>query len=88
MKTTVYSAHKFELDYLLSANNNKHELIMHEEALTECNVKLTAGCQAICIFVSDKTTPPVLNKLFALGIRFIALRSAGYNHVDLPEAKN
>jgi len=87
MKTAVYSAHKFELDFLLSANNNRHKLIMHKEALTESNVKLAAGCQAICIFVSDKTTAAVLNKLFFLGINFIALRSAGYNHVDLIEAK-
>ncbi len=88
MKTAVFSVHKFERDYLLQANNNKHELIMLEEMLTINTVKLAAGCQAICIFVSDKTTAAVLDKLFDIGVSCIALRSAGYNHVDVTAAQH
>jgi len=87
MKTAIYSAHKFEREYFKEANNDKHELVMIEEALSENTVQMAAGCQAICIFVGDKASAPVLNKLSAAGIFFIALRSAGYNHLDLPEAK-
>ncbi|MEP6676208.1 MAG: 2-hydroxyacid dehydrogenase [Ferruginibacter sp.] len=87
MKIAIYSVHQFERSYLLQANHNKHELILLEEVLSEASAELAAGCMAICIFVSDKTTAAVLNKLSALGIHFIALRSAGYNHVDLAEAK-
>ena len=87
MKTAIYSAHKFELEYFREANNGKHELVILEEALSENTVQLATGCQAVCIFVSDKATAPVLNRLFAMGIFFIALRSAGYNHVDVAEAK-
>ena len=87
MKTAIYSVHKFEKNYLLEANQDKHELIMLEDVLSENSVMLAAGCQAICIFVSDKTTAPILNQLFAIGVRFIALRSAGYNQVDLIESQ-
>jgi D-lactate dehydrogenase len=87
MKTAIFSVHKFELEHLLSSNADKHEFVLLEEALNEKTAKLAAGCQAICIFVSDKATAPVLRELSAMGIRCIALRSAGYNHVDLSEAK-
>lgn len=87
MKTAVYSAHQFESPYLLEANADKHELLMLEPALTENTAHLADGCEAICIFVSDKATPVVLKKLVDIGIKFIALRSAGYNHIDLSAAK-
>ena len=87
MKTAIYSAHKFELEYIKEANKGKHELIFLEETLSENTVQLAAGCQAVCIFVGDKASAAVLNKLSAAGIFFIALRSAGYNHVDIAEAK-
>jgi D-lactate dehydrogenase len=87
MKIAIYSLHPFERDYLLQANNGKHELILIEEFVTDHTVKFAVGCEAISIFVSDKTTAPLLQKFADLGIRFIALRSAGYNHIDLAEAK-
>ena len=87
MKTAIYSAHKFEEASIQKANADKHELLMIETAMTEDTINLAAGCKAICIFVSDKASAAVLKKLSELGIQFIALRSAGYNHIDLKEAK-
>jgi len=87
MKTAVYSTHKFEQASLLKANNGKHELVLLEESLSENTVTLAKDCQAICIFVGDKANAKVLNKLQDIGIKYIALRSAGYNHVDVAEAK-
>ena len=87
MKTAVYSAHQFERPYLSEANADKHELLWLEPTLTENTAHLADGCEAICIFVSDKATPVVLKKLVDIGIKFIALRSAGYNHIDLSAAK-
>lgn len=87
MKIAFYSIHNFERDYITKANNSNHELLFLEERLTEKTVELAKGCLAICIFVADKTTPIILKKLFAIGIQFIVLRSAGYNHIDLVEAK-
>ncbi len=85
MKTVIYSAHKFEQEYLFNANNKNHELIMLEVALSDNTVNLAAGCIAASIFVTDRASAVVINKLAELGIRFIALRSAGYNHIDLKE---
>jgi len=87
MKTAIYSTHKFEQAYLMNASNGKHEFILLEESLSENTVNLAQDCQAICIFVGDKANAKVLNKLQDIGIKYIALRSAGYNHVDVAEAK-
>ncbi|MDZ4747571.1 MAG: 2-hydroxyacid dehydrogenase [Bacteroidota bacterium] len=87
MKTVVYSAHKFEQEYLVKANNHHHELIMLEVPLTEHTVSLAAGCKAVSVFVTDKGSAEVIYKLAELGIHFITLRSAGYNHIDLLVAR-
>lgn len=87
MKTAVFSSHKFEKDYLITSNNAQHDLKLIEDHLTEGNVNLAKGCEAACIFVNDEASASVLEKLKKLGIKYIALRSTGYNHVDLEKAK-
>lgn len=43
--------------------------------------------QAVCIFVNDNASDKVLEKLQTAGVKYIALRSAGYNHVNIVKAK-
>ena len=35
MKVAIYSIHKFEKEYLLSANSNKHDLVLIESRLSK-----------------------------------------------------
>lgn len=87
MKTAVFSAHKFEWNYLHDANNGKHELKLLETCLSADTAELAVGCEAASIFVSDDASAVVLEKLKAAGVKFLALRSAGFNHVNLEKAK-
>ncbi len=41
----------------------------------------------VCAFINDDLSAPVLERLAAGGTRLVALRSAGYNHVDLVAAQ-
>jgi len=43
--------------------------------------------QAVCVFVNDKLTAPVISILAEKGIKTIALRCAGFNNVDLDAVK-
>ncbi|OMP78896.1 2-hydroxyacid dehydrogenase [[Flexibacter] sp. ATCC 35208] len=86
MKTAFYSTHKFERDFLLQAAGDQHELVLLEPALSLATAPLAAGCEAVCIFVNDDGSAPVLEKLAALGVKYLALRSAGFNHVDIQAA--
>lgn len=86
MKVAVYSTHKFEKSYLVSANKDKHELVFIESPLSLPTVALATGCEAVSLFVNDDGSKDVLEKLSSAGIKFIALRSAGFNNVDLKAA--
>lgn len=54
-----------------------------ETKLNEDTVELARGCDAVCVFVNDTVNEAVIDRLYELGVRMIALRSAGYNNVDV-----
>lgn len=58
-----------------------------EANLTAQTVGLTKNMQAVCVFVNDKVDAEVIGQLKALGVKFIALRSAGFNNVDIEAAR-
>lgn len=87
MKTLVYSIHEFEKAFLKKNAEDKHELIFTEEALNITSVTLAKDCQAVALFTSDNASAEVLEKLQTYGVKYIALRSVGYDHVDLAKAK-
>ncbi|MBD8491308.1 2-hydroxyacid dehydrogenase [Echinicola sp. CAU 1574] len=85
MKVTFFSAHKFEHSYLKEAIPN-HKLKLLETRLNLDTVGIARGSDAVSLFVSDDASAPVLEKLHEMDIKYIALRSAGFNHVDLKTA--
>ncbi|MGB2847889.1 MAG: 2-hydroxyacid dehydrogenase [Saprospiraceae bacterium] len=87
MKTAVYSFHKFEKPYFEQSKADNHALHFFNLALSIETAALSAGFEAVSLFVSDDASAPVLEILYKQGVRFIALRSAGYNNVDLHKAK-
>jgi D-lactate dehydrogenase len=48
---------------------------------------LAKGYDAVCVFVNDNVSRPVVEQLYEYGIRLILLRCAGFNNVDLDAAK-
>lgn len=57
-----------------------------ETKLNEDTVELAKDCEAVCVFVNDAVSKTVIDRLYELGVRLIALRSAGYNNVDVRSA--
>lgn len=57
-----------------------------EVRLTEETVSLARGSEAVALFTMDNASEAVLEALHSYGIKFIALRSAGFNHVALKKA--
>ena len=53
-----------------------------ETKLSEDTVSLAAGFDGVCVFVNDTVNEAVVNKLYELGVKVIALRCAGFNNVD------
>ena len=57
-----------------------------ETKLNEDTVALAKDCDAVCVFVNDSVNAAVIDKLHEYGVKLIALRSAGYNNVDVKAA--
>lgn len=87
MRTLVYSFHPFEKPFFEKVSTAKHHMVFSPQALSTETIGLSKGFDAVCLFVSDDGSAPVLEMLHANGVRFITLRSAGYNHVDLEKTK-
>ena len=47
---------------------------------------LARDFDGVCIFVNDTADKAVIDKLYGMGIKVIALRCAGYNNVDVKYA--
>lgn len=63
------------------------ELQFQPARLNLDTVVLAERHEVVCAFINDDLSAPVLERLAGGGTRLIALRSAGYNHVDLLAAK-
>jgi D-lactate dehydrogenase len=87
VNTAIFSAKKYDREFLNAANGARHELRFFEPHLNEETVSLAAGFEAVCVFVNDQMNAAVVATLESLGVRLIALRCAGYNNVDLSAAK-
>ena len=57
-----------------------------ETKLTPDTTDLTRGFDGVCVFVNDTINAEVIDALCANGVKFIALRCAGFNNVDIKYA--
>ena len=87
MKLLVYSAKDFEIPFLNDANNKIHKVSYTKDALNSETAIQAVGHMAVSIFSGDDASSLVLEKLSDLGVRYISLRSAGYNNVHLKTAQ-
>jgi D-lactate dehydrogenase len=88
MRIAFFSTHAFDRQFFDDANRVHHHALHYLEArLSGATTALADGFPAVCAFVNDQLDANVLSALRAGGTRFIALRSAGFNHVDLPRAQ-
>lgn len=51
-------------------------------------VNLAEGYDAVCVFVNDDVSKPVVEQLHKYGVKLILLRCAGFNNVDLEAARD
>jgi D-lactate dehydrogenase len=91
MRTAFFSTRPYEREAFEAAlaepGAPAHEVAYLEPRLTAATAALAEGCDAACLFVNDRADAPALERLARGGVRLVALRSAGYNHVDLAAAE-
>jgi D-lactate dehydrogenase len=88
MKIAIFSTQPYDTPFFESANQAfGHELVFFTQSLDPASVGLAKGAAAVCLFVNDQASAPVIEGLGALGIKTIALRCAGFNNIDVEAAK-
>lgn len=87
MKVFLYDTHHFEKEHFSQANlRHSHEITFYEGRLNEKSAIAAKGFECVCPFVNDTLNKTVLIELVKNGTKLVALRSAGFNHVDLEAA--
>lgn len=87
MKVAIFDTHRYDKEFFTKANQTfGFELSFIEPRLTAQTALLAQGQSCVCCFVNDCLDAETLGILKTQGVRLIALRSAGFNNVDLKEA--
>ncbi len=83
----LFSTKPYDRQFFTAANSAaRHEIEYLDVGLTVRTAALAVGAEAVCVFVNDSADADVIDRLADVGVRAIALRSAGFNNVDLEAA--
>jgi D-lactate dehydrogenase len=87
VKVAVFSSKPYDRQFLDAANRGRHELRYVDCALTAATTALAKDASAVCLFANDHANADVIRALALSGVELIALRSAGFDNVDLEAAR-
>ncbi len=84
----MFSTKRYDREGFERANEaHGHALTFFEPRLELDTVGLADGAPAVCVFVNDDLSAPVIDALASRGTTCVALRCAGFNNVDLDAAE-
>ncbi|WP_215235787.1 2-hydroxyacid dehydrogenase [Dyadobacter linearis] len=88
MKIQFFSAKPYDKQFFEQYNSETgFELEFLETGLRPGTTSVVERGAAVCVFVNDQVNAEVIRALAEKGVKIIALRSAGFNHVDLDAAR-
>jgi len=84
MRIAMFDTHRYDREAFVTANASRnHEITFLEPRLMVATAPLAAGFPVVCSFVNDVVDAAAVARLAAGGVKLVALRCAGFNHVDL-----
>ena len=83
MNILVYSCKPFEQPYLHAANKENYRMAFTSDALSIKTASQAKGFRVVSVFAGDDASAPVIRELYQQGVRYIAIRAAGYDNVDI-----
>jgi D-lactate dehydrogenase len=87
MKIAFFDTKPYDREVFNEVNKNfKFDITYFRYHLTKDNAVLAQGFDVAIVFVNDIISKEIIEKLYNGGIRLIALRSAGFNNIDLKAA--
>jgi D-lactate dehydrogenase len=87
MKVTVFSCKPYDWNFFDAANAGRHDLRYLNRRLTVETAALAKGSSAVSLFANDEANATTIMAFAHMGVELIALRSAGFDNVDLGAAQ-
>ncbi|MFH1548870.1 MAG: D-lactate dehydrogenase family protein [Candidatus Omnitrophota bacterium] len=87
LKIAFFDSKSYMEEIFKKQNRYNYSIQFFESRLSLKTVSLAAGCKIVCVFVNDIVNKGVIEELKDMGVEMIALRSAGYNNVDIEACK-
>src|SRR5205085_8916660 len=88
LQAAVFDTKPHDRESLQRASSNRDvEWRFMDWRLSAETVVSAQGARAVCIFVNDHADRACLEALASVGVKYVALRCAGFNSIDLPAAK-
>ncbi len=88
MKVAMFDSKPYDIDSFDALKPEGMKIKYFETRLSEDTVSLAKGYDAVIVFVNDDVNKTVLDALYSVGVKLVALRCAGFNNVDLKAAKD
>jgi D-lactate dehydrogenase len=82
MKVIVYSANEYDKVHFDACTDTVFHFQYVQEALSLDTAECAKDAFAVCIFVNDDASKPVLEKLSTFGVKGVAIRAAGHDQTD------
>lgn len=86
MRIAFFGTKEYDKKYF-NEFNKEHEIKYFRPKLSEETAILAKGYEAVCAFVNDDLSGDVVEILGTIGVKYILLRCAGFNNVDLNKTK-
>ena len=87
-RIAMFDAKSYDHEFFTGENGDfGYDISFFEAKLNPETAVLAEGFDTACVFVNDFVTREVADVFAGYGVKLLALRSAGYNHVDLDALK-
>ncbi len=86
MKIAFFDTKPYDIESFKKYEIDDLKFKFFETKLNIDTADLARGCDVVCIFVNDTADADVIDRLYDLGVKVLALRCAGYNNVDVKHA--
>ncbi len=86
LKIAMFDAKPYDIESFDRAKSEDMVITYYPVKLNRDTVSLAQGHEAVVVFVNDDLDEAVIGRLYAYGVRLIALRCSGFNNVDIRAA--
>lgn len=87
MRIAAFEVKDYELKDFEKAGEYGLEIALYPDNMSAENVDWAMGCEGVTTLGFSDLSEPMIKKLSLMGVKFLATRTVGFNHIDLEACK-